>query len=328
MRRSRIIRLAFASGVFGLPAAATSPAAAQIFSSSSSGGETVDCSAMDLTAAKGVPHGAVRAYRLHGVCRLIAVKHSSSKVAGITTDTDHSSTQVGTVWATTEIRWERSTGALQQAMEVDGDRTGTLKMVLKCAQDPVLGKVLCQKVAYDNGTGWSGFDAAWHAARPITNGRVTEAEAAALSKQASTSNPPPPPPAPGKPAPTPAPAARTAPAATSTVAAAPTAPTSVSREPTSQPGPPDAPAPTGYAEIPLRPDTRRLLESGRALATRPQREGLRWAILAPDGRVLRLFPEGSRAFENRRGEVVVDWGGGTYQAGRARRGRLRLPGSR
>jgi hypothetical protein len=52
---------------------------------------------------------------------------------------------------------------------------------------------------------------------------------------------------------------------------------------------------------------------------------LRWSMLDADSAVLRTFPAGSRVLRNE-SEILVDWGGGIYNAGPERPARrLTLP---
>lgn len=314
-----------------------SAAHAQVFSSSSYPYQDADCSGLKLTAAKGVPSGSVHKYAFHGPCKLLRSKVTTDKVAGIATGSSTSSVVEATVWVEAEAAWDKQSGLLSEEVKVEGAYAGTLSMLLKCAGDPVIYHVTCYQDAYDNETGWQGWDRAWLKARPITYGKTTPAQATAMSESGIAGNPPPPPPPPapdeGK---TPKPVALRD--AAKAVAATNASASTVSTK--SQPGPPDAevrlnpqPEPPsaevrpGFTTIPLKAGTRVALESRRVLAARREAQELRWAILDEKGVELRLFPAGSSALRSRTGDIVVDWGGGLYGAGRAAPARLQLPPS-
>ena len=79
-------------------------------------------------------------------------------------------------------------------------------------------------------------------------------------------------------------------------------------------------------EIPLRTNTTVHLQSGASVAVQLVDGAPRWNILGQRGQVMRTFPEGSRAYRSVSGEILIDWGGGTYNAGAERpTRRLRLP---
>ncbi|MGH8243834.1 MAG: hypothetical protein ACRETY_10855, partial [Steroidobacteraceae bacterium] len=81
----------------------------------------------------------------------------------------------------------------------------------------------------------------------------------------------------------------------------------------------------GVGEIPLVAGARIALESGRVVASDDAEGELRWAILGADGETLRRFPAESRTYRLAEREIVVDWGGGVFRAGRERQTRLKLP---
>lgn len=306
--------LLLGAGLLLVPAAR-----AQLISSSTHPYQDADCSGLKLTAAKGVPSGDVHKYAFHGPCKLLRSKVTTDKVAGISTGSSTSSVVEATVWVEAEAAWDKTSGRLSEEVKVEGAYEGTLSMLLKCAGDPIIYHVTCYQDAYDNGTGWKGFDRAWLKARPITAGKTTPAQAAALSQSAAAAGapppPPPPPPAGEQPRePTPLSGAARA------VAAARAPAAEVRLNP--QPEPPSKEARPGFTTIPLAARTRVELESGRVLAARLEARELRWAILDEDGVELRLFPAGSSALRSRAGDIVVDWGGGLYRAGRARPVRL------
>ncbi len=308
LRRRCPIRLA-------LPAVLlASPLSAQL-SSSSSNVADADCSGLKLIAAGGVPDGSSHAYKFQGICKILSVNYSSDQVVGLTYDTDKDVKVTGQVWATAAVKWESQTGDLTEKVETFGAYAGELLMTLKCAQDPVITSIACQPTAYKNTTGWPGFDGAWAHARPVTRGKTTLFEAAAFSKKKPAGNPASPPPPPPAPKTTPKPGPKsTVPLARTPAVAAPV----VSRVVVA----PQPPAPRlavprvpAVQEIPLVRGARIPLTSGRSLSARFERSGLRWAILGSRGQVMRLFPDGSRAFRSGAGKVTVDWGAGVYDAG-------------
>lgn len=156
-------------------------------------GPAVECgSGLKLQAAAGVPSGSHHNYRFQGICKLFNVTQKSS---GKTYD------HVGDVCAVVLVWWKEDSGDLTEKLQVEGERQGhsvkgTIQMVLKCTQDPVLSKPACVRGQYTNSSGWAGLDRAFLAAKPIV-GKTTEQEAEPLSKQqvadqpASPSPPPP-----------------------------------------------------------------------------------------------------------------------------------------
>jgi hypothetical protein len=255
-----------------------------------------------------VPGGSRHKYRFHGPCRLVLVKHTTDKVAGAAVGNDRSSSIVGTAWARLEAVWDRETGSFSEQMSLEGDHPGRVSMQLKCAQDPVITGVLCHQVAYENATGWQGYDGAWLRSSPISRGRTTAAAAAEKSAQAASAPPVPPPPPPPPAAPegrSPVRAARPSPGDPGT-----------ERGLNPQPEPPSRRiAPAEGVRIPL--------ENGRTVAALDVDGTLRWAILGPAEEVLRVFPAGAAVLRDGVGQVAVDWGRGVYRAGRAKPARLR-----
>ena len=304
--------------LFGAGLLLVPDARAQLISSSTHPYQDADCSGLKLTAAKGVPSGDVHKYAFHGPCKLLRSKVTTDKVAGIANGSSTSSVVEATVWVEAEAAWDKQSGLLSEEVKVEGAYAGTLSMLLKCAGDPVIYHVTCYQDAYDNETGWQGFDRAWIKARPITAGKTTPAQAAALSQIAAAGSPPPPPPPP--PAGTQSRDAVPLSSAARAVSAARTPAAEVRLNP--QPEPPSKEVRPGFTTIPLAAKTRVVLESGRVLAARLEAQELRWVILDENGVELRLFPSGSSALRSRTGDIVVDWGGGLYRAGRARPVRL------
>ncbi|MEW5918770.1 MAG: hypothetical protein AB1762_20375, partial [Gemmatimonadota bacterium] len=90
--------------------------------------------------------------------------------------------------------------------------------------------------------------------------------------------------------------------------------------------PPGIGAAVANAEIALAHGLTIPLQSGRSVAVQPLGRDLRWTILGAGGEVLRTFPAGSRAFRTPKKEILVNWGGGTFNAGIERSDRrLNLP---
>lgn len=203
-----------ASAVAALLTTLAGPVRAQILIITPPGGDSktvsytdVDCSPLKLMVASAVPAGPVRKYGFQGICRLLSVQASTkSGLYGtpVLAKSDKSATVVGSVWAKAAATWNVQTGELREEVVVSGAQNGKVQMQLKCGSDPVLAWVPCTGVAYENGTGWKGFDHRWALKVPVTVGRASLFEAVALSKQSGNASPPPPPPAPKTSPPVPA----------------------------------------------------------------------------------------------------------------------------
>jgi hypothetical protein len=282
-------------------------ASAQYFTSTHT-----DCSGLQLYSAKGVPTGPTHGYAFRGICRELE-KNGDGKVVSIRWEG----------WVEVESKYDKSTAQLLEAVKVtmsghsDGPPSGTMTLVLKCAEDPILTGASCTIMKSDVKTPWPDFIKAWQNGTPFTGGKVTVAQATALSQQVA-STPPPPPPGTKPPLQTmvkivaQADSSRTASNRAPTTARAASLPAHVLEPP--------------LQEIPLRTNTTVHLQSGASVAVQLVDGAPRWNILGQRGQVMRTFPEGSRAYRSVGGEILIDWGGGTYNAGAERpTRRLRLP---
>jgi hypothetical protein len=283
--------------VGALIAIASRDAVAQNFTST-----RTDCSGLQLYAAQGVPTGPTHGYRFRGICR--ELEEDEGTLVRVRWEG----------WVELESRYDPKTATLIEAASVkmsghsDGPPSGTVQLVLRCAQDPMLTPAKCTIIQSAAKAPWPDFVTAWLNGNPFTKGKVTLALASSLSAQASTGNPPPPPPAPKEAGPTlqtlgkvlkesGSGSAATRQGVVNTVAA---------RPPSVRPAP---------VEIPLASGARIALREGRSVVAQELEGSLRWMILDKDAVVLRTFPSGSRALRSAGGEILIDWGGGTFNAG-------------
>jgi hypothetical protein len=236
-----------------------------------------DCSDLQLYAAQGLPNGATHKYLFRGTCR--EVEKDDGKVAKIRWE----------AWVEVESRYDVATAELIEAVSVkmsghsDGPASGTMQLKLKCAQDPMITMSKCSVMQSNAKATWPDFVQAWLRDAPFTRGKVSLNQAIALSQQSDAKNPPPPPPPPaaGK-------------------------------------GPQQIPSVVGAVanvELVLESGLTIPLQSGRSVAAKPLGRELRWTIVGAEGEVLRTFPAGSRAFRTPKKEILVNWGGGTFNAG-------------
>ena len=282
-------------------------ASAQYFTSTHT-----DCSGLQLYSAKGVPTGPTHGYAFRGICRELE-KNGDGKVVSIRWEG----------WVEVESKYDKSTAQLLEGVKVtmsghsDGPPSGTMTLVLKCAQDPILTGASCTIMKSDVKTPWPDFVKAWQSGKPFTGGKVTVAQATALSQQLA-STPPPPPPGSKPPLQTMVKIVAQADSSKTATTRGPTVARAAS-VPAQEPKPP-------LQEIPLRTNTTVHLQSGASVAVQLVDGAPRWNIVGQRGQVMRTFPEGSRAHRSASGEILIDWGSGTYNAGAERPTRkLRLP---
>lgn len=248
----------------------------------------LSCAGLKLETAWGVPDGVEHQYKFGGSCRVYqsdgeGQQHDFPVIA--------------------EASWNSKTKKLTEGLKILGDFeyydthvAGSVQSIYLCSADPIIGPAACNGDAHENEIALDQFSQAFLAHKPLLAGRTTLAEATKLNQKKGS--PPPPPPPPAKPKPM------------VRATLKPPGPVTVT---TIKPKPPAADC-TSVAprrsEVPLAPGVRLLLESGRALAARAEGRDLRWAVVGQDQAILRLFPEGSRAFRSGNGDVIVDWGGG------------------
>lgn len=140
----------------------------------------VDCAALKLAGAEGVP-GPAREYQFVGSCKLV---HRVNTHGGIISGSGTTTSVISDAFVKASVTWEASTGILKEALAVQSPSyTGKVGMQLRCTNDPIVTTVACTQVAYQNGTGWSGFDLAYIRKRPVTRGLTTLAEATALANK-------------------------------------------------------------------------------------------------------------------------------------------------
>ncbi|MGH7560658.1 MAG: hypothetical protein ACRENB_06545 [Gemmatimonadales bacterium] len=159
---------------------------------------TVHCAGLKLVGASNVPAGPVRTYGFQGSCQLVDVQASNKKGFFGANAGDKSMSVVGVVWAKAAVTYDTRNGELREDVVVSGAKSGKVQMQLRCGSDPVLATAPCKQVAFQNGTGWDGFDRPWLNKVPVTAGRATLFEAVTLSKQSGGGGTPPPPPPPPK----------------------------------------------------------------------------------------------------------------------------------
>ncbi|HSJ63028.1 MAG TPA: hypothetical protein VK922_03880 [Gemmatimonadaceae bacterium] len=290
-----------------LAAALPASAAAQTFPST-----RTDCSGLELFGAKGIPNGATHAYQFRGICR--ELKMGVGKILDVRWEG----------WVEIESIYDTKTATLVEGATVkisgpsSGPPSGDIKLVLKCAQDPMLTASKCTIMQSTATTSWPDFAQAWKSGTPFTQGKVTLALASSLSSKSSSGNPPPPPPAPKSNAPTLQDLGKTVAVIEANKAASRDGPAPAVGAPRGSTG-------AATAEIPLEAGARIALRDGRSVAALMHEGSLRWSMLDADSTVLRTFPIGSRVLRSG-SEILVDWGGGTYNAGPERAARrLTLP---
>jgi hypothetical protein len=293
-----------------LAGAAAGPVTAQTFSSTA-----VSCAGLKLQSAVGVPDQPKHKYVFGGSCRVY-------QSGGDSPNPQHSFP------VKAEALWDGPAHKLSESLTILGKFTyfgeeisGSLSSTYLCDTDPVIGKAACNGSQHSTSIKLPQLSKPFAAHQPITAGRTTLAEAAALSQQAATASVPPPPPPPGgvseEPASIDAVQDR---AVTSTVVMRPV--TRSSRDSVSRP---PQRLPAALTEIPLTAEARVALQNGRTLAPRKRGDRLTWVLLGPEAAVLRRFPAGSKALRRGDGEVLIDWGGGRYEAGPEATARLKLP---
>jgi hypothetical protein len=286
--------------LFSVPRSAPAQIAGDDFSSTE-----LSCAGLKLETAWGVPDGAERKYAFGGSCRIYqsdgeGQQHDFPVMA--------------------EASWNSKTKKLTEGLQILGDFeyydahvAGSVQSIYLCSADPIIGPAACNGDAHENEIDLDQFSQSFLAHKPLLAGRTTLAEAIKLNQKKGSSPPPPPPPPPAKPKPI------------VRATLKPPGPVSVT---TIKPKPPAADC-TSVAprrsEVPLIPGVQLRLRSGRAVVAQQADSGLRWAIVGPDRAILRLFRAGSRTFRTANREVVVDWGGGSYNAGPEQPRRLTLP---
>jgi hypothetical protein len=288
----------------GLPVCA----AAQNFTST-----RTDCSGLELYGAKGIPSGSKHGYQFRGICRELEMDDDKT-VLGVRWQG----------WVEVESVYDTKTATFIEGATVkisgpsSGPPSGDVNMILKCAQDPMLTSSKCTVMQSAATTPWPNFVQAWQNGKPFTQGKVTLALATSLSSKTSSRNPPPPPPAPKSTAPMLQDLGKTVAAIEANKSASRDGPAPVVSAPRASTG-------AATAEIPLKAGARIALRNGRSVAALMHAGALRWSMLGADSGVLRTFPAGSRVLRNG-AEILVDWGGGTYNAGPERPARrLTLP---
>lgn len=305
--------------VTGAGLVTASAAGAQDFTST-----VTDCSGLELFWAAGLPDGVVHKYQFRGVCR--ELEKSEGKVLGVRWQG----------WVEVDSRYDVKTAQFDEGVKVDmtagsgGPLSGTIQIRLKCAQDPMLTAPSCAVMEVDQGTTWPDFVGAWTKNAPYTKGKVNYAQAVELSKLAASNTPPPPPPPVGEQKPL---SGQVLPADQAPVTtmkrppqpAAPTARPTPDRQLPLKAIPVVPVLPPGATAIQLVPDAKVALQSGYALAARPVEGSLRWIILGKAGEIMRTFPARSHAYRSAQGDVLVNWGGGTFNAGPAEPQRLIVP---
>lgn len=267
------------------------------------GSSKFDCD-LHLAAAAGVPHGDVHKYEIRGLCR-----ENSGVVSNKT---------VREVWVVANARYDVKTAAYQEQIVATGWGAPAKTVInAKCGDDPMITNAKCTAQFIAPANPWPDFVTFWKLGRHLTKENVTYAKAAELSKSAASvaKTPPPPPPAP-KPKPTtPKNALKGAADAVKTAK--------------DDSVPPIKTIPTkplvAQTEIPLAEGTRIYLESGNSLQAITLEGELRWMIVGPNGEVLRTYPSGSRAYKTAAGEILVNYGAGVQNLGKAKAPRLRLP---
>lgn len=271
-----------------------------------------DCSGLQLYAAAGVPAGAQHKYRLRGICREIGMNDGAS---------------LGTrweAWVEIEALYDVPSATFSEQVSVkmsgqfDGPPSGKISISLKCPADPMITTGKCTVMQSQAGTTWPDFVGAWKNGLPLTKGKVSLAQATALSQQITSKPPPPPPPAPPK-SRTPVQGAAKAAASAQAGNTSRTAGSAAASVATG------AGARESATEIALQSGAHIALQNGRALAGLVVDGSLRWNIVGPNAETLRTFPEGSRAFRSAAGTVSVDWGGGVYNAGVEKQPTLKRP---
>jgi hypothetical protein len=272
-----------------------------------------DCSGLELYGAKGIPNGSTHAYQFRGICRELEMDDGTT-VLGVRWEG----------WVEIESTYDTKTATLVEGATVkisgpsSGPPSGDIKLVLKCAQDPMLTSSKCAVMQATSTTNWPDFAKAWQSGKPFTQGKVTLALASSLSSKSSSGNPPPPPPAPKSNAPTLQDLSKTVAAIEANKSASRDGPAPVVGAPRVSTG-------AATAEIPLEAGARIALRDGRSVAALMHAGALRWSMVGADSAVLRTFPAGSRVLRSG-SKILVDWGGGTYDAGPERTARrLTLP---
>jgi len=265
-----------------------------------------DCNRLKLISVSERPDGSEQSLGFAGTCILAQGPQENVQV-------------VGQITARAEAIWKPEVGELQETVVSDGPQfKGYVTMKLHCDRNPVLERAECSRLAYSNTTGWRGFDEFKYKARPVTMGRASSDEMAALQAGSTGREP-----SAGLQPPT-STVARAAAALRSIDSTA--TPPNDSADQASAASESAADNDSIWVVVPLTADVRIPLEDARIIAARDEAGGLRWAILGRDGTtVLRLFPEGSRTLKSGFGAVVVDWGGGVYEAGREKSHQIHLP---
>ncbi|HEV8374739.1 MAG TPA: hypothetical protein VGR38_00735 [Candidatus Polarisedimenticolia bacterium] len=142
-----------------------------------------DCHALKLKAATGAPAGAVRTYDFEGTCNVVFVLDTGPKVEGVFPAKAHAA-------------WDEGRKQLSETFTILGTFrhpdtfrgfpmvSGDVQSVYACNEDPIIVQkgVACNGVSHVNNTGLKELSKPYkHLNRPITRGKTTLAEAAALS---------------------------------------------------------------------------------------------------------------------------------------------------